>query len=210
MIYNYETRIVVEFSNKKRASYSKKRYGELLDKVVDLSILLDRKIWNYYEEKENYIVIFYWNQKCNSVKTTKINKEYKYLLKDNYWTENHNGYFISRTNGELKYLHREIIKKYYSYDINEKVIDHIDRNRANNLLENLRIITYSGNLLNSNYRNTYYDQNRNLWRARVRYKGLDYTKYFTTEELAHKWSEDFKNKIIQQESSTTISNESRQ
>ena len=204
MVYRYENRIMVEFSNKKRASYSRKRYGELLEKIVELSVFLDKKIWNYYEEKENYIIIFYWSQKNNSIRTTKINSEYKYLLDNNYWTENHNGYFISRTNGEIKYLHREVIKKYYSYDVNEKVIDHIDRDRANNMLENLRILSQSANHLNTDYRNTYYDSDRKLWRGRVRYKGIEYTEYFSSETLAYQWSKNFKDKIIQQESSTTI------
>lgn len=84
------------------------------------------------------------------------------------------------------------------------------RDRANNILENLRILSQSANLLNTDSRNTYYDSDRKLWRERVKYKGIEYTEYFSSETLAYQWSKNFKDKIIQQESSTTISQESRQ
>lgn len=44
MIYKYNTRNIVCFQNKSRASYSKIRYGELLDKVSELAEQEDKKI----------------------------------------------------------------------------------------------------------------------------------------------------------------------
>ena len=43
MIYRYSTRNIVKFKNGKRASYSAKRYGTLLEKVTELSHSLDKK-----------------------------------------------------------------------------------------------------------------------------------------------------------------------
>jgi hypothetical protein len=43
-VYSYADRIMVEFSDKSRASYSRKRYGTLIDKIVELSVKENRKI----------------------------------------------------------------------------------------------------------------------------------------------------------------------
>lgn len=43
-IYKYADRYVVEFDNKSRASYSRKRYGPLLDKIAELSLSENKKI----------------------------------------------------------------------------------------------------------------------------------------------------------------------
>ena len=53
LIYRYKTRNMVEFSDGSRASYSKKRYEPLLEKICKLAEDLNRKIWNYFEENEN-------------------------------------------------------------------------------------------------------------------------------------------------------------
>lgn len=65
MIYEYETYFVVQFSNKTRARYSKNKYGSLINKIVNLSESLDKKIYNYYEVIDSVVKIYYWNQKEN-------------------------------------------------------------------------------------------------------------------------------------------------
>jgi hypothetical protein len=44
MIYKYPNRYIVQFSDGSRASYSIKRYGELIEKISRLSEKLDKKI----------------------------------------------------------------------------------------------------------------------------------------------------------------------
>jgi hypothetical protein len=44
MIYKYDTRYIVEFKDKTRASYSAKRYGPLLELVTQQAEKEDRKI----------------------------------------------------------------------------------------------------------------------------------------------------------------------
>lgn len=44
MIYKYDSRYIVEFSNKTRASYSAKRYGPLLENITKQAEKEDRKI----------------------------------------------------------------------------------------------------------------------------------------------------------------------
>lgn len=208
MVYFYENRVMVEFTNKTRASYSRKRYGPLLNKVVQLSVLLDRKIWNYFEEKEDKIFIYYWNQKDNKIEKGIIDKKDEKVLENNYWTLNCNGYFFSRSNGETKFLHQEVLK--LERGEKELVVDHINRKKTDNTSSNLRLVSCSVNSLNRDSKNTYYDSDRNLWRGRVNFQGKEYTKFFSTEEEASFWAKQFKNSILQQESSTTIPNGSRQ
>ena len=59
MIYKYNTRNIVCFQNKSRASYSKIRYGVLLDKISELAEKEDKKVWNYYEIDEDICKIYY-------------------------------------------------------------------------------------------------------------------------------------------------------
>ncbi len=161
MIYRYEERNMVQFLDGSRASYSKKRYGLLLEKITVLSEQLDRKIWNYFEEDRENIYIYYWNQKDNCAEKTIIDRENKELIFSNYWTMNHNGYFYSRTNNRKVYLH-QVIVNYYERD---KVIDHIDRNPKNNKRNNLRIVSFSQNSLNTGAKNIYYDKKTGMWRG---------------------------------------------
>ena len=45
-IYRYDSRNIVVFSDGTRASYSKKRYGDLLEMVTQQAFELDYKIFN--------------------------------------------------------------------------------------------------------------------------------------------------------------------
>lgn len=184
MIYRYEERNMVQFLNGTRASYSKKRYGPLLEKITLLSEQLNQKVWNYFEEDENNVYIFYWLQKNQSIEKAIICKEDKSLVFTNYWQVNHSGYFYSHTNNEKIYLHQRVLN-YYS---REKVIDHIDRNPKNNRRDNLRIVSASQNNLNTGAKNTYFDKKTRKWRGRVVFEGKEYTEYFPTEEEAKQFT----------------------
>lgn len=43
-VYKYDTRYIVEFNDKTRASYSKLRYGPLLEKVTQQALEEDHKV----------------------------------------------------------------------------------------------------------------------------------------------------------------------
>lgn len=59
MIYKYESRYIVEYSNKTRASFSKGRYGPLLNLVAEESQKLDYKIFNPYKIVNNILYVYY-------------------------------------------------------------------------------------------------------------------------------------------------------
>ncbi len=66
-------------------------------------------------------------------------------------------------------------------------IDHIDRNRINNKVDNLRIISHQHNLWNKEYKGYSYRPNRNKYFSRIAVNGKVISiGYFKTEEEARK------------------------
>ena len=94
-------------------------------------------------------------------------------IKDFYWSKSH-GYAVTRIykndNIEYIYMHRLVIGAQRGY-----VVDHIDRNRANNIKNNLRITNNSGNARNasiaknnmSGFTGVIYDNNCDKWVAQI-------------------------------------------
>ena len=109
----------------------------------------------------------------------------------------HNGYIRTKINGTHYLCHRLIWMFHYgefpNYDI-----DHIDGNKANNLLSNLRLCNKSENLCNrgknsnntSGFKGVSYVQRLNKWRAYCSGKHLG---VFKTAELAYQSYCDFAN-----------------
>ena len=73
------------------------------------------------------------------------------------WSEaegsiNNSGYVRVRLNGKVYKNHRIIAYAFLGLDINnpKQIIDHIDKNRQNNNVNNLRIVTSQENSFNTN------------------------------------------------------------
>lgn len=184
-IYKYADRYMVEFDNKSRASYSRKRYGPLLDKIAELSLSENKKIWNYYEIENNYLYIYYYKQNTNEVIKFVTDAEFQYLVYDFYFQLNCNGYVVSRTNGKKTYLHHIVIGS-------TNIVDHINGIRYDNRRENLRETTPSLNLLNRHFMSSNtsgeigvsWSSKEQKWRARVEYLGNEKSRYFDSFEQA--------------------------
>jgi hypothetical protein len=91
---------------------------------------------------------------------------------------NTDGYIIVNIDRTRYYAHRLIwLMKFGEWPSGE--IDHIDGNRSNNRIENLRCVTKSGNMRNQkrNSRNNSgipgvgWDRSRNKWRVQIYVKG---------------------------------------
>ncbi len=130
-------------------------------------------------------------------------KMYKLNKHTNKWSccndskQNKFGYIHIRINEKRYYLHR-LIYKYFNEDFDitdtskNNQIDHININKSNNKIENLRILTCSQNSRNikkkencsSKYIGVSWDKNR--WRARIQINGKKkYLGSFTNEEDAY-------------------------
>ena len=115
-------------------------------------------------------------------------------LKKPYWrlkkpTINPNGYCVTRINTKNFYYHRIV---YWfandDFDIlhydNTKVIDHSDRNKLNNNLENLRLITFQENLFNQNAKGWSYFRGKYVAQLSVSGKQHYLGSYDTEEEAS--------------------------
>lgn len=186
--YDYKTRVIVQFDNGVgRASFSRKRYGDLLDKIVEQSMSLNEKIFNPYEIDGEIIKLLYWNG--SEIVSIIIDKEDLEKVKNNYWTVNHNGYAHSRTNGEKTYLHWVITGTKTS---GETVIDHINNNPLDNRKSNLRVTDYRGNntnLKDQELKGVNKTSDGRGWRARWSVNGQDFQKGFYGEGAFEKAKE---------------------
>jgi hypothetical protein len=125
-----------------------------------------------------------------NLKSLKYNKER--LLK---FLKNEKGYlycFLSKENNQKKFKVHQLVSMAFLNHIPcgmKSIIDHIDDDKLNNKVDNLRIVTAYENhgrvkngLASSKYRGVYFDKLRNKWRAQTSVKGLKrHIGYFNDE-----------------------------
>ena len=67
----------------------------------------------------------------------------------------------------------------------ELMIDHIDLDKGNNRIENLRLITKSGNSQNSKCKGYFWDTRANKWRSQIKINGkTEHLGFFVEEQAA--------------------------
>ncbi len=107
-----------------------------------------------------------------------------------------NGYLqlFLKVNNKSRYplLHRLLAKTFIKNEENKPIIDHIDRNKTNNLLSNLRWTDYFVNGANkskkanklSKYSGITFDKTRNKWSATIgiNYKTIHLGRFLTENE----------------------------
>ena len=82
------------------------------------------------------------------------------------------GYAIVKIDGAIQKVHR-MIWIYHNGAIEDKyIIDHKDRNKSNNKIENLRKVTKQENSFNSNAKGYYYYKKLKKWRAMIGIDGV--------------------------------------
>ena len=98
---------------------------------------------------------------------------------------NPNGYRRVKLDGRLYREHRVIWLLVHGEEP-PQYLDHIDEDKANNRIENLRAIDNAHNIRRSlSGRNTYLDRRTGRWRAYPRYNGkMHHLGYFATEAEA--------------------------
>jgi hypothetical protein len=84
------------------------------------------------------------------------------------------------------YVHRLIAKTFIPNTKNKKMLDHINHDKKDNRVENLRWVTREENAWNSKATGTTYIKSRNSWMARITKRGeTTYLGHFETQEEAH-------------------------
>lgn len=97
------------------------------------------------------------------------------------------GYCMIKIKNKNIMTHRIIAMVYLGLDIYDltKQIDHIDRCRTNNNINNLRIVTNQQNQFNTNHKGYSWHSLMKKWCTRIRVnKKIMFTNYFNTEEEA--------------------------
>lgn len=101
----------------------------------------------------------------------------------------------------VRYLNHQYIWELHHGKIpGGMLIDHINRDKHDNRIENLRLATPSQNSANSNRfgnRNCYWNDRVEKWQVRVQYKGKYYTagRYFSNIEEAREVAQQIRNKV---------------
>lgn len=107
------------------------------------------------------------------------------------------GYRKLRIFGKYEYAHRIAWAIYYG-EFPSRKIDHINRNRSDNRICNLRLADDSQNSANQSIRSdntsgikgVTWNKLRNKWQAQIQYKGIRKTGYFDKLEDAAKFYDD--------------------
>lgn len=150
-------------------------------------MITHEKVKEIFEYKDGHL---YW--KIRHGAHGQIGKRVGYL--------NSKGYFQTKVNNKTYLIHRLIYL--WHYKNLPKILDHIDCNKANNLISNLREATVSQNLFNvvlwksnkSGYKNVQWNKKSNKWRVRLIVKGKDHDfGYYDDVELAGLVAEEARN-----------------
>ena len=99
---------------------------------------------------------------------------------------NENGYLTMGIDGNLYKMHRIVAHIYDILDLHDELqIDHIDLNKSNNCVLNLRPATNQQNQFNSNAKGYCWNKGKNKWHARIQLNGKSiHLGYFVKEEDA--------------------------
>ena len=144
-------------------------------------IKFNKNEWKFIPNYENRYII----NKDGIIKSLITNK----VFEDNYNTKETNTYKmvgLIKYNGELqRFLVHRLVYQTFIGEIDENmVIDHIDRNKLNNKLENLRMITQCENVKNCSRVFTKIIQHiksDNFINISTKYKNLDFSNYLINE-----------------------------
>lgn len=102
-------------------------------------------------------------------------------------TDNCNGYNSIHCNSKRYRRHRIIASAYLGLDIDNPkiIIDHINRDKLNNCVDNLRIVSNQQNAFNTNAKGYYWNKQKQKYRATIRLNGKHiHLGLYNTEEDA--------------------------
>jgi hypothetical protein len=116
---------------------------------------------------------------------------WRWMKSSKYWkiigSINSDGYYNIKLNNKMYKVHRIVAMVYLDLDITDTKlqVDHIDRCRNNNNVDNLRLLPHNKNMWNSTCKGYSWHKQHKKWQVElmVNYKNV-YRKYWETEEEA--------------------------
>ena len=114
------------------------------------------------------------------------------------WFDNGKGYGYAVINGRKKYLHHYVWELAGRSIPDGMEIDHDNRDKSDCRLDNLRVTTRSGNLLNKAARNVRRREGMRQWEARVVVDGRLNRQVFGSEQEASAWAQALKKTAIEE------------
>jgi len=179
--FNYTYEILAECCTNAEAEELEKIYFDKLNKIYTLTNKL-RPSSTKEIDIELMNTLFYYDKSSPSglrnkteIRTGKDFRIIKKKVGDVVGTLNSVGYYIINIKSTLYLAHRVVYALHNNGINNRLVIDHIDRNKQNNSIENLRCVTQKENTKNSAIRSNntsgiigiMHDTKRNRFRAYV-------------------------------------------
>lgn len=146
-----------------------------------MSDLSQELIKEYFEYKDGNL----FRVKTSTTRTDTLGKKFGGMTGTGYIQ----GWFL----GKLYYLHHLVYLYHYGGPM-KGYIDHVDGDKLNNSIENLRVVTPQQNVFNSKaqkgvsskYKGVCWDKNRKKWRARIVIGGVEkYLGRYNSEEEAN-------------------------
>jgi len=125
---------------------------ELLNQINEIKTMEYEDILSKGEIKfdiHNNCIIELKNNSKKVIDNAIIDKEYYFSINKHKWYKKDTGYACTTINKKNWTMHRYIYTFILKKDIDNKIIDHIDINKLNNKICNLRIVSHSFNNLNS-------------------------------------------------------------
>jgi hypothetical protein len=144
---------------------------------------------NEYEDLKDYEGLYKINREGDifSVRKNKI-------LKQRVGNRGYKMVGLYKNKQEKLYLiHRLLCIQFLENTENKSCVDHIDRNRQNNCLDNLRWATHSENMRNVGVKGCIYITKNNTFQTKFYYEpNKRMSKSFKTKEEAEAWLEQIK------------------
>ena len=94
------------------------------------------------------------------------------------------GYWMVSIDNKKQYCHRIIWEMHHGPIPEGMCIDHINRDKTDNRIENLRCVSHQRNIQNNGSKGVFFEKARNLYRAHITWHGRYHTvgRYVTEAE----------------------------
>jgi hypothetical protein len=134
--------------------YQYEKYGEIRKRTI--------KNKNEIIDYGKYCEIILYNRHSEEITRGKFDSVFKDKIKKYKWCRCGSGYISTTISNKALRMHTFILG-----NKNNKIIDHINANKLDNRISNLRFVTYQQNHMNQRVLGFSYDKKSKKWRAYI-------------------------------------------